>query len=141
MKICTRTVSRKICIQPGRYTSQPFCMLREDLASREKTLCDSRRDFAEKKSSLNDAFRALLLYKVIPRTLFLGIRRSASTLERSKHRADSICRFVFFVFRARGSRNAKEHENRVTKDDVQRNCTERRFYCFFRSECNYIVTI
>jgi len=64
----TETVSWKICIQPERYTSQPFCMLttKEDLANREKTLCDSQRDFAEKKSGLNDAFKAFLLYKVNP---------------------------------------------------------------------------
>jgi len=43
MKILERS-AEKFGIQPGRYMLQSFCMLtiREDLASREETLYDSR---------------------------------------------------------------------------------------------------
>lgn len=83
--------------------------MRKDLASREKTFCDPRRDFAEKKSDLNDAFRALLLYKVIP-----FFRRSAQyvdsrAIETSNGLHMSI-RLFHFPF-------VKKHESRITEND------------------------
>jgi len=93
----TGTVSRKIW-----YTARKIYVAIVLYANNKRGPSQPRRDalrlpnFAEKKSGLNDAFRALLLYKEILRTLFLGVRRSASTLERSKHHI--TVRF-FSVFR------------------------------------------
>lgn len=73
---------------------------REDLVSGEKALRDFRKDFAEKKFGLNDAFQDASIVQNNPSyPLFRHpVRRDQLSSDRNTETEEDCCRSPFFAF-------------------------------------------
>lgn len=134
----TRTTSRKICIQPGRYTSQTVLYAKRGPTQPQKDALRLPKRFRRKEIQPQRCVQGAPIVQRNPS--YPLFRRPAQCVDSQTIETPRGTPFVdsSFPFSARG----KNAGSRVTKDDDDdKTIRERRFYCVFRSQRNYVVTI